>query len=45
MEQLKNKAEELINNFSLRKIMIKNGTKLVDGKGKVRIVNFMERFN
>jgi len=44
-EQLKNKVKELINNHSLRKNLSQNGKKLVDGKGKERIVNFMERFN
>ncbi|GAG07678.1 unnamed protein product, partial [marine sediment metagenome] len=45
IEQLKNKVKELINNDSLRKTMSQNGKKLVDGKGKERIVRFMERFN
>jgi spore coat polysaccharide biosynthesis predicted glycosyltransferase SpsG len=44
-EQLDNKVKELLNNHSLRKTLSKNGKKLVDGKGKERIVDFMERFN
>ncbi len=43
--KLKNKLKELITNHSLRKIMSRNGRKIVDGKGKERIVEFMERFN
>lgn len=43
--QLKNKLIELINNQSLRRNMSENGRKLVDGKGKIRIVDFMERCN
>jgi len=35
------KVKELINNQSLRKKMSYNGKKLVDGKGKKRIVEFM----
>lgn len=44
-EQLKKKFEELVNNHSLQKNMSCNGKKLVDGKGKERIVDFMERFD
>jgi UDP-2,4-diacetamido-2,4,6-trideoxy-beta-L-altropyranose hydrolase len=44
-EKLENKLKELINNGSLRQTLSKNGKKLVDGKGKVRIVEFMERYN
>jgi UDP-2,4-diacetamido-2,4,6-trideoxy-beta-L-altropyranose hydrolase len=41
----KEKTHELINNYSLRKSMSNRGKKLVDGKGKERIVDFMESFN
>lgn len=41
----KEKIHELINNYSLRKKISNNGEELVDGKGKVRIVDFMERLN
>jgi len=44
-EKLQNKVKELINNHLLRKTISKNGKKLVDGKGKERIVSFMERLN
>ena len=43
-EQLEDKIKELINNHSLRKNMSRNGKKLVDGKGKKGIVDFMESF-
>jgi len=39
-ENLKNKFKELIDNSSLRKKLSENGKKLVDGKGKQRIVDF-----
>jgi len=42
-ENLKNKFKELIDNSSLRKKLSENGKKLVDGKGKQRIVDFMEK--
>ena len=44
-EQLKNKFNELVNNHSLQKNMSRNGKKMVDGKGKERIVDFMEKFS
>jgi len=44
-EQLEKKVKELIKDDSLRKMMSENGKKLVDGKGKERIVSVMERFN
>ena len=44
-EQLKNKFNELVNNQHLQKNMSKNGKKMVDGKGKERIVDFMEKFS
>jgi len=44
-DQLKNSLKDLIASHSLRKIMRQNGRKLVDGKGKERIVDFMRRFN
>lgn len=40
--QFKDKIKELIENDSLRKNMSKNGRKLVDGKGKKRIVDCIE---
>jgi UDP-2,4-diacetamido-2,4,6-trideoxy-beta-L-altropyranose hydrolase len=39
------KIEELVNNKSIRKTMRNNGRKLVDGKGKKRIVELMESYN
>ncbi len=42
-EYLKDKIKELRKNQSLRKHMSQNGRMLVDGKGKGRIVDFMER--
>lgn len=42
-EQLKNKFNELVNNHSLQKNMGQNGKKMVDGNGKIRIVDFMEK--
>jgi len=42
-ENLKNKVKELIEDSSLRKKLSGNGKKLVDGKGKQRIVEFMEK--
>jgi len=44
-KQLGKKVKELIKDDSLRKMMSENGKKLVDGKGKERIVSVMERFN
>lgn len=44
-EQFKYNVKELISNRSLWKRMSQNGKRLVDGKGKERIVDFMERFN
>lgn len=43
--QFENKFKDLVDNNSLRKQMSKNGKKLIDGRGKERIVNFMERFD
>ena len=40
---LKNKFKELIDNSALRKTLSENGKRLVDGKGKQRIVDFMEK--
>lgn len=42
-EKLQNKFNELISNSSLRKKLSGNGKRLVDGKGKQRIVEFMEK--
>jgi len=42
---LRKKLKELISNSSIRNTMSKNGKKLVDGKGKERTIDFMERFN
>jgi len=42
-DQLKNKFKELVDNPSLRKKMSENGNKLVDGKGKQRIIDFVEK--
>lgn len=42
-EQLRNKIKALIDDYLLRKTMSENGKKLIDGKGKHRIVNVMER--
>jgi UDP-2,4-diacetamido-2,4,6-trideoxy-beta-L-altropyranose hydrolase len=44
-KDLINKVSELLLNSSLRKKMSENGKKIVDGAGKVRIINFMEKFN
>ena len=44
-EYLRDKIKELMENQSLRKHMSKNGRMLVDGKGKERIVDYMERFD
>jgi len=44
-DQFKNTVDELIFDYDLRKNMSQNGRKLVDGKGKERIVDFLERFN
>jgi len=43
-EHIWEKVEELVNNNRMRKTMRGNGRKLVDGKGKKRIVEFMESF-
>lgn len=42
-EDLKNKFKELIDDSVLRKKLSENGKKLVDGKGKQRIVELMEK--
>ena len=39
------KLNELIKNRSLRKTMSLNGMDLVDGKGKKRIIDYLESFN
>jgi UDP-2,4-diacetamido-2,4,6-trideoxy-beta-L-altropyranose hydrolase len=44
-EKLRKKIMELIENDSLRKTLMQNGKDLVDGKGKERIVSYMEGFN
>jgi len=44
-KQLKNKFNELVNNHSLQKNISQNGKKMVDGNGKERIVDFMEKFS
>lgn len=44
-EQFKNKIKSLINDDSLRNNMSQKGRQLVDGKGKRRIVEIMERYN
>jgi spore coat polysaccharide biosynthesis predicted glycosyltransferase SpsG len=41
-EYLKKKIKELLENRSLRKRLRQNGRRLVDGKGKKRIVDCME---
>ncbi|MCK5031222.1 MAG: UDP-2,4-diacetamido-2,4,6-trideoxy-beta-L-altropyranose hydrolase [Thermoplasmatales archaeon] len=42
-EQLRNKIKTLIDDYLLRKTMSEHGKKLIDGKGKHKIVNVMER--
>ena len=42
-ECLKDKVKELLKNQSLRKQMSQNGQMLIDGKGKQRIVDYMEK--
>lgn len=42
-EQLLNKIKALLDDYLLRKTMSENGKKLIDGKGKHKIVNVMER--
>ena len=44
-EKIKYKVKELIDDCSLRKKMSRNGRKLIDGKGKQRIVDYMEQFH
>jgi len=44
-KEFENKFKGLVDNNSLRKQMSQNGKKLIDGKGKERVVNFMERFD
>jgi len=39
---LRDNVKELLNNHHLRKRMSQNGRKIVDGKGKERVVDFME---
>jgi len=43
--EFKEKLKELINNKKLRETMSKNGKTLVDGQGKKRIVDEMEKYN
>jgi UDP-2,4-diacetamido-2,4,6-trideoxy-beta-L-altropyranose hydrolase len=43
-DHLRHKIKDLLENPSLRKHMSQNGQKLVDGKGKERIVDHMENF-
>jgi len=45
MNYVKKKIDELINNDKLRKTMSNNGKKLVDGRGKIRIINVMESYS
>lgn len=45
MKHIRNKIEELIKDKKLREKMCQNGKKLVDGKGKKRIVECMEKYN
>ena len=45
VEKIREHVEKLISDYSLRKSMSQNGKKLVDGKGKIRIVDFMERID
>lgn len=44
-ETLIEKINKLINDKELKEKMSKNGKKIVDGKGKQRIVDYLERFN
>ncbi len=44
-EAINDKIKELIENHSLRKQMSKQGRNLIDGNGKKRIVDCMERFD
>ncbi len=44
-KKLMQNVNELINNHDLRMNMIRNGQQLIDGKGKKRVVDFMERLN
>ncbi|UCB58130.1 MAG: UDP-2,4-diacetamido-2,4,6-trideoxy-beta-L-altropyranose hydrolase [Thermoplasmatales archaeon] len=44
-EILKNNIKTLIDNHSLRSKMSEKGKKLIDGKGKIRVVDFMERLS
>jgi len=44
-KELINKVSELFSNSSLRKKMRENENKIVDGEGKGRIIDFMEKFN
>jgi len=43
--KLKSTVDELIHNHPMRKMMILNGKKLVDGKGKTRVAKLMERYS
>jgi UDP-2,4-diacetamido-2,4,6-trideoxy-beta-L-altropyranose hydrolase len=44
-EKIRGHVEKLKNDYSLRKSMSQNGKKLIDGKGRVRIVDFMEKID
>lgn len=41
----KKKISELIDNYDLRKKMSQNGKELIDGKGKEKIVDYLEKIN
>jgi spore coat polysaccharide biosynthesis predicted glycosyltransferase SpsG len=44
-DKITEKAKELIDNSNLRKSISLNGKKLIDGKGKKRIVEALECYN
>ena len=44
-EILLDKVKELIINYSLRRNMSENGKRMIDGNGKIRVVDFMERLS
>ena len=44
-EKLLEKVEELINNIKVREKMKENSQRLVDGKGKIRIVDYLECYS
>lgn len=43
--KLLNGINELIDNLNLRKSMSHNGKKIIDGRGKERVVDFLEKYN